>query len=116
MARTPIVPVPVGASGVALPTAGTAAELTDGNSFVWADDRQLYVHNGDATDLTVTVQTPGTVGRQALALPDATFTVTAGAARLLPVLGLEYRRPVDGAVWVDYTGADASVTVAVLDQ
>jgi hypothetical protein len=115
MARTAITPTGVGAAGVVLADVDTAAELTDGNSFPWARGRHLYVANGDVTELTVTVQTPATVGAGALAVADATFTVAAGAARLLPALGIEFRRASDGAVWVDYAGASASVTVAVLD-
>ncbi|MFF5589727.1 hypothetical protein [Streptomyces hygroscopicus] len=114
MARTALTPVAVGAAGVLFPDAGATAQLADGNSFGWAERRRLYVDNADTTDLTVTVQTPG-VSRMGLAIADATFTVPAGKALLLPTLGLECRRPADGAVWVDYTGADASVTVAVLD-
>ncbi|MGK5531539.1 hypothetical protein [Streptomyces sp. URMC 129] len=114
MARTAINATAVGAAGVLLPDVAAAAELTDGNSFVWAPNRRLYVSNGDSTALTVTVQTPGTAGTLGLAIADAPFTVAAGKARLLPKLGPEFRRP-DGTVWLDYTGADASVTVAVLD-
>ncbi|MEU5608450.1 hypothetical protein AB0H03_06780 [Streptomyces sparsogenes] len=114
MARTALTPVAVGAAGVVLPDAGTAAQLTDGNSYLWAQGRRLYVHNGDSTDLTVTVQTPAT-SAMGLAIADATYTVAAGKARLLPAAGLETRRTSDGAVWVDYTGADTGVTVAVLD-
>ncbi|MGW8988717.1 hypothetical protein ACWGRF_02080 [Streptomyces zhihengii] len=97
-----------------LPDAAGAAQLTDGNSFPWAARRHLYVKNAAATPLTVTVQTPGTVGPQALAIADAVFTVAAGKERILPALGGEVRRS-DGTVWVDYAGAAASVTVAVLD-
>jgi hypothetical protein len=114
MARTLIAPTTVPAAGVVLADVDVAAELTDGNSFTWASGRRLYVANGDSTTLTVTVQTPGTVGAQALAIADATFTVAAGAAKLLPRLGPEFRRT-DGAVWLDYSGADTAVTVAVLD-
>ncbi|MFI7014389.1 hypothetical protein [Streptomyces sp. NPDC050164] len=114
MARTAIAATAVGAAGVDPGGVAVAAELTDGNSFTWTRSRHLYVVNGDATPLTVTVQTPGTVGGQALAVADAEFTVPAGGDLLLPELGPEFRRP-DGSVWIDYAGADASVTVAVLD-
>lgn len=115
MARTAITPTALGATGAVLQDVDVTAELTDGNSFPWAKDRRLYVANGDATQLTVTVQTPATVGSQALAVADAPFTVDAGKARLLPELGPEFRRSSDGAVWVDYAGASTAVTVAVLD-
>lgn len=114
MARTALVPTAVGAAGVDPGGVAVSAQLTDGNSFPWAEHRHLYVANAAATDVTVTVQTPATVGAQHLAVADATYTVPAGGDLLLPKLGWEFRRP-DGAVWVDYAGAAASVTVAVLD-
>lgn len=114
MARTAITPTDAGAAGVDPGGVAVAAQLADGNSFGWGDRRYLYVANGDATDLTVTVQTPATVGAQALAVADASYTVPAGGDLLLPRLGWEFRRS-DGTVWVDYAGAAASVTVAVLD-
>lgn len=92
-----------------------AAELVDGNAFPWSRTRRLYVANGDDVALTVTVQTPVTVGARALAVADEEFTIPAGEALLLPRLGPEFRRSADGAVWVDYDGPDAAVTVAVLD-
>ncbi|MCC5580584.1 hypothetical protein IMZ11_33700 [Microtetraspora sp. AC03309] len=114
MARTALTPVALGAAGAVLPDAGSAANIADGNSFPWRSRRQVWISNGDDTALTVTVPTPGTVGRQALPIGDATFTVAAGKARLLPPLGDEYRQA-DGSVHLNYAGADASVTVAVLD-
>ena len=114
MARTALPVTPVPAAGLNLAAGGTAVNFIDGNSFPWAADRCLYVTNGDTTPLTVTVQTPGTVGSLALAVADAPFTVPASASRLLPVLGSEFRRP-DGSVWVDWTGADAAVTCTVVE-
>lgn len=114
MARTAVAPTAVGAAGVDPGGVAVAAELTDGNAFTWATGRRLYVANGDATPLTVTVQTPATVGAQALAVDDADFVIPAGEALIFPRLGGEFRRP-DGAVWVDYSGATTAVTVAVLD-
>jgi hypothetical protein len=102
------------ADPIVLGTTAVAANLTDGNSFPYARDRHLYVVNGDDTALTVTVDATATVGPLALAVPDATFTVAAGAAVLLPVLGREFIQD-DGSIYISYTGADASVTVAVLD-
>lgn len=115
MARTAVAVTAVGAAGVDPGAVAVAAELTDGNSFPWAAGRHLYVANGDVNPLTLTVQTPATVGTQALAVDDAQYVIAAGDALLLPRLGGEFRRASDGAVWVDYAGATASVTVAVLD-
>lgn len=115
MARTalPVTAVPGG--GVVLDDIAAPAGLTDGNSFPWGPRRRLYIANGDAVDLVVTLQTPATVGARQLAVADATVTVPAGKTSLLLPLGTEYRRS-DGQVWVDYAGATASVTVAVLDE
>lgn len=115
MARTALAVTAVSAAGVSPSGVAVAAQLTDGNAFPWGQGRHLFVDNGAATPVTVTVQTPATVGPQALAVADATFAVAAGAQLLLPALGTEFRRTSDGAVWVDYAGAAASVTVAVLD-
>lgn len=115
MARTALTPVVLGAADpVVLGTADTDANLTDGNSFPYALRRHLYVSNGDDAALTVTVNATATVGPLELVVPDATFTVAAGAAVILPVLGREFMDD-DGLITIDYTGADASVTVAVLD-
>ncbi|MEV7011550.1 hypothetical protein [Streptosporangium sp. NPDC051022] len=115
MARTPITPTALGATGVIPADVATAVNFTDGNSFVWRKGRQVYVANADDTTLTVTIPTPGTVGAQGLAIADGTFTVAAGKGRLLPSLGPEYRQP-DGNVHLNYSGADSAVTAAVLDM
>ncbi|MEV4457016.1 hypothetical protein [Microbispora sp. NPDC049633] len=114
MARTALTPVSLGTTGVLLPDAGAAANIADGNSFSWTSGRRVYVHNGDDTALTVTVPTPGTVGSLGLSIGDATFTVAAGKGRMLPALGQEFRQA-DGTVHLNYSGADATVTVAVVD-
>ncbi|MFD8685368.1 hypothetical protein [Streptomyces sp. NPDC059651] len=116
MARTAITITALGTAGASPSGVAVAAQLTDGNSFPWAPSRHLFVANAAATPLTVTVQTPATVGPQARAVADATYTVAASTNRLLPALGTEFRRPSDGAVWVNYSGAAASVTVSVLDM
>jgi hypothetical protein len=113
MARTALTVTGPAAAGLNLATALAAANLTDGNSFPWAARRYLRVVNGDDTALTVTVQTPGTVGTQALAVADLAVTVAASGDVLIGPLGPEYRQA-DGSVHVDYTGADASVTATVL--
>lgn len=114
MARTALTPVSLGTTGALLPDDGDAANLTDGNAFPWSPTRRVYVHNGDDATLTVTVPTPGTVGSLGLAIDDAEFTIATGKARLLPALGPETRQA-NGLVYLNYSGADESVTVAVLD-
>lgn len=115
MARTAITPTRLGTASVILGAATVAAQLVDGNSYPWRSGRRLYVNNAGATALTVSVPAQITVGAQARTIGPATFTVAAGAAAILPVVGAEAQRPSDGLVYIDYTGATASVTVAVLD-
>lgn len=114
MARTALTVTGPAAAGLDLAGALAAANLTDGNSLPWGPRRYLRVVNGAATALTVTVQTPVTVGTAALAVADLTITVAASADVLIGPIGPECRRT-DGTVWVDYTGAAASVTATLLD-
>jgi hypothetical protein len=115
MARTLLAPISGRTAVLALEDIDSPAELTDGNAYAWAQGRRLYVANGDSVSLDVTLQTPGTVGTFGSPYPDATLTVAAGESALLPPLGLEFRRPDDGQVWIDYAGATTAVTVAALD-
>lgn len=115
MARTTLTAAVVPADVTVLEDVAVAADLANGNAIPWGARSRLFVANGDATDLTVTLQTPATVGPQALAVADATVTVPAGKSVLLRPLGTEFRRA-DGQVWLDYAGAAASVTAAVLDE
>lgn len=115
MARTAIAPTSVGAAGVDPLAVAVPAELTDGNSFPWGARHRLFIVNGDAVDLDVTVQTPVTVGAGGYAVADATYTVPAGTQLLLRPFGAETRRT-DGQVWVDWAGATTGVDVAVLAE
>lgn len=114
MPRTALAATAVPAAGLDLSTSGVAADTVNGNSFPWTASRRLYVHNGDASALTVTVATPGTVGALALAIADVTVTVAAGAGKLLPALGGEVRQG-NGSVYVDWSGVTTAPTVTVLD-
>lgn len=114
MPRTALTPTAVPAAGLNLAASGTAGDTVNGNSYPWTAGRRMHVSNGDAAALTVTVPTPGTVGPLALAISDATFTVPAGGARLLPALGQEVRQG-DGSVYVDWSGVTTAPTVTVLD-
>lgn len=92
-----------------------AAELTDGNSFPWADHRVLHILNGDDASLTVTFPTPVTVGRGLLAVADSTCVIPAGESRLCGPFGTEHIQT-DGTVHVNYAGTTPTgVMVAVLD-
>src|SRR5262245_50566607 len=114
MARTALTATTVTEAGIDPTAVDVAANLTDGNSFVWAPHRVVFVANGDDTTLTVSVPMPGTVGRSALAIADVSGTVSAAGYKVLGPFGPEFRQA-DGSVYLNYSGADASVTVAVLD-
>lgn len=109
MARTAITAQEVVSSGL---EAVTEAANVAGNSVVDNGRRVLVVVNGDASDKTVTLPTPGTVG--GLAIADRTVTVTAGERRYI-ALGSEFWQSAsDPTVHVDYS-AVTSVTVYVLE-
>lgn len=116
MARTPLpAPTRLLVAGIDPTDVDTAAELTDGNSFPFADHRLLFVLNGDDAALTVTFPTPATVGREALAVADATCVIPAGEYRLCGPFGPEHIQS-DGTVHVNYAGTTPTgVMVAVLD-
>ncbi|MBG0830518.1 hypothetical protein HS041_22410 [Planomonospora sp. ID67723] len=115
MARTALSATTLTEAGIDPGDVDTAAELTDGNSFVWAAHRLLYVLNGDDAALTVTIPTPVTVGRGSLAVADTTITIPAGEYRLAGPFGQEHRQA-DGTVHVNYAGTTPTgVMVAVLD-
>ena len=99
------------------PTAVDAAiDATDGNSFPWREHRLLFVLNGDDASVTPTFLTPGTVGRQALAIPDFPGNaIPAAGYKIFGPFGPEFRQA-DGSVYVNWAGTTpASITAAVLD-
>lgn len=70
----------------------------------------LLVKNGDASDHTVTLATPGTVN--GLAIADRPVPVAAGAEKAIPITN-DYRDPSTGRAAITYD-AVTSVTVAVI--
>jgi hypothetical protein len=101
--------------GIDLTAVDVAAELTDGNSFVWTATRKVWILNGDESAVTVTFPTPATVGRGGRAVADGGGSVPAAGHRLFGPFGPEFRQA-DGTVHIDYAGTTPSgVTVAVLD-
>lgn len=70
----------------------------------------LLVKNGDASDHTVTLATPGTVN--GLAIADRAVAVAAGAEMAIPITN-DYRNPATGRASITYD-AVTSVTVAVV--
>lgn len=114
MARQPLTATELSPTGTSPGAVDSAAEITDGNSFTYKAHRFLYVLNGDDASLTVTIPTPGTIGRGALTISDTSVAIPAGEYRLIPV-GLEHRQP-DGTVHVNYAGTTPTgVMVAALD-
>lgn len=115
MARTSLTATSCTEDGIDLSAVDVAAEVTDGNSFTWAPHRVVWVLNGDDASITVTIPTPGTVGRGSRAIGDASGTIAAGAHKLFGPFGSEFVQT-DGKVYVNYAGTTpTSVTVAVLD-
>ncbi|MEV4245232.1 hypothetical protein AB0J63_17675 [Streptosporangium canum] len=117
MARTPITASTTLTEAGIDPTAVDGAiEATDGNSFPWREHRLLFVLNGDDAAITPTFLTPGTVGRQALAVPDfAANAIPPAGYKIYGPFGPEFRQA-DGSVYVNWAGTTpASVTAAVLD-
>lgn len=114
MARTEITVQEAAAAGSELTT---EAANVDGNSFLNDGNTLLYVVNGSASPVTVTLQTPAQ--QAGLDIAEQAWTVPAGetwkGGRFAPSI---YNRPAGdpdaGKVYVDYS-AVASVTVAVIE-
>ncbi|MCG5220269.1 hypothetical protein [Streptosporangium sp. KLBMP 9127] len=115
MARTALTAVASSEDGIDLTAVDTAAELTDGNSFMWTKDRRVWILNGDDASITVTFPTPQTVGRGNRAIADGGGTIAAAGHKLFGPFGPEFRQA-DGTVHINFAGTTpTSVTVAVLD-
>jgi len=114
MARTALTATELATTGTSPAAIDVAAEVTDGNYFTYKAHRFVYVLNGDDAALTVTIPTPGTIGRGALTIADTAVTIPAGEYRLIP-FGLEHKQA-DSTVHVNYAGTTpVGVMVAVLD-
>lgn len=116
MARAQITTIQKGiSSGLDLEAADAAVEFTDGNSFVWAPNRVFHILNGAAVTVTVTIPTPGTVGKAGLAIGDASGTILTTARKQFGPFGREFVQST-GLVHVDFTAATAAVMIAVVDN
>lgn len=95
-------------------TVALTAATVDGDAI--PPDAALWVNNGSAGTITLTVVTPGVVGDN-LAVGDYTLTIPAAGVRLVGPFPEEYYRQVSGTtsglVHVDYS-AFASVTRAAI--
>lgn len=115
MARAALTAVPPDEDGLDLEDAAVAAEIADGDSFVWTAHRRVWILNGDDAALTVTFPTPVTVGRGQRAVADGGGEIPAGEHRLFGPFGPEFVQT-DGTVHINYSGTTPSgVVVAVLD-
>lgn len=91
-------------AGLDVTAIDVAADTANGNSVAHTDDLMLYVLNGDDASITVTIPTPGTVGRAALAIGDVAVTIAAGAWRLIgPKIPRECIQS-DGTIHIDFAG------------
>lgn len=106
MARTTITAAQVDEDGV---VASLTSANVDGHQIAHRETLFLRVTNGSGSSITVTVQTPKTVG--GLALADRSITVGAGATVYIALGNADlYRRAEDGLIYVDFS-AVTSVTV-----
>lgn len=105
MARTAITAAQIDSDGV---VAALTAANVDGHSVVHRENLFLCVLNGSGSPITVTVQTPKTVG--GLAVADRAITVAAGASAYISLDNADLYRQSDGAVYVDFS-AVTTVTV-----
>lgn len=115
MARTQLTTITrIAETGTNPESVDVAAETTDGNSVTYTPDLLLFVKNGDDASLTVTIPTPGTVGRSGLAVGDITCTIPAGEYRLMGPFGREVVQAT-GLMHIDYAGTTpTNITVAPL--
>lgn len=88
----------------------TQAAAGGGDTLEPGDDIFLEVHNGDASDKTVTVVVPGTEYGQNR--PDIAVVVTAGERRKIGPFPRDLADPTTGLVNITYS-AVTSVTVAL---
>lgn len=109
MASLNAIDVPVD-GGLADVAAAAVAAASGGDTAPVGPNLMLYVNNGSASSVTVTITTPGEV--KGLAVADATLTVAAGDHGLIPLVR-EFRGAA-GRAAISYS-ATTTVTVAVLE-
>lgn len=98
------------ATGTDPDASDAAVDLVNGNCVPWTRDLVLWIKNGDDATITVTIATPGTVGKAALAISDITGTVTAGASKDFGPFGREVVQS-DGMIYFDVTGTTPTAVV-----
>lgn len=107
MARTLITVQQVTKAGVTL--SFSAATATDGNNFANDGDVLLYVKNGGASPITVTVQTPAKI--EGVDVAELTVSVSNASEKIIGPFPTSIFNQSDGTVYVDFS-AVTSVTIA----
>lgn len=87
------------------------AATADGEKFVNNGRVFIHVKNGDASQHTVTVQTPGTV--DGLDVAERTVDIPAGEERIIGPFPPGHYNQADGKVYIDYD-AVTSITLAAI--
>lgn len=82
-----------------------------GDEFANDGKKYFFAYNGDASPVTITFETPGTV--DGLAVADKAATIAAGDYALLGPFPPQWYNDSDGLVQVTYSGV-TSLTVRVL--
>lgn len=111
MARTTLAVQTISRDGI---TPSFTAANVDGHEINNSGRMFLYVKNGDASPITVTIVTPGTV--DGLAVADKTVTVPATDEEVIGPFPPQYYNQAPGetdTVFVDFS-AVTSVTIAAL--
>lgn len=104
MARTALTTITrTSPSGTLMTGVAVAADTTNGNTVTWTPDLILHILNGDDASITVTIPTPGTVGRASLAISDVTNTIAAATNEIMGPFGRECVQA-DGTIAIDFTG------------
>jgi hypothetical protein len=105
MADLSLTTVPV-ATGIADVAAAATAANAGGDTAPVGPGRFLYVNNGSAGSITVTIATPGTVS--GLAVADTAVAVAAGKHAIIPLSNVF--RGANGRAAITYSGV-TSLTV-----
>jgi hypothetical protein len=102
-----IVATPISRSGVTVTTLPTIPTATHGNKFLYDKKAWLEVNNGSGAQITVTINTPGTLDGQAI--DDLVVNVPAGARVAIGPFTPTFVQS-DGYVWAVFSSV-TSITI-----
>lgn len=91
-----------------------AAATGGGDKLTPGQNTYLHVKNGGGASITVTLETPASVGQNLVTTPLAVVVPNAGERLIGPLPGSIFADPTDGLTDVTYS-AVTSVTVGVFD-